>query len=94
MQKSRSLLIENDYVKAKNIAHEIDTFNNYRKELQDQMLEEATNLIDKQKKSVIERKSWHKGIVGIVSAKLVDIYHKPTIVFAEEKNMLTVSKIY
>ena len=89
-EKAVSLLIENDYVKAKNIAYEIDTFNNYRKELQDQMLEQAINLIDKQKKSiVIERKNWHKGIVGIVSAKLVDIYHKPTIVFAEEKNMLT-----
>jgi single-stranded-DNA-specific exonuclease len=62
-----------------------DEANRKRRELQDHMLEEA--LADAVASAaepalVVARAGWHAGVAGIVAAKLVDRFHKPTAVIA------------
>jgi len=50
---------------------------------------EALNMIEhskdlqKAKSTVLYQKDWHKGVIGIVASRLIETYHRPTIVFTE-----------
>ena len=70
-------------------SEEMDVANENRKEEQLKTLNEAIaqieswGNIDELKSIVVYQENWHKGIVGIVASKLVDIYYKPTIVLTK-----------
>src|SRR5262249_30818564 len=56
-----------------------------RRELQDRMLAEALADAAEQAREaaiVVARAGWHPGVAGIVAAKVVDRYRKPTAVIA------------
>ncbi len=40
------------------------------------------------KSIVVYDKDWHKGVIGIVAAKLVDEFHRPSIVFTESNGLI------
>lgn len=94
-KNSVRLLIEKDFHTAIQMANHINEFNNNRKDKDKSITEEAFAIIDamegfdQQNAIVLSGKTWHKGVIGIVASRLVDKYHKPSIVFSEQNDMLT-----
>lgn len=52
------------------------------------MLETADLDLDK-KTTVLFNPEWHKGVLGIVASRLIEKYHRPTIVLCESNGMAT-----
>lgn len=89
-KKAVEILVEDDYEKAKNLAVSIEKNNLKRRELEQNITEEALEMIDETKKStVVFSKNWHRGVVGIVASRLIETHYKPTIVFSENNGILT-----
>lgn len=70
------------------IAKELDDQNTKRRELQQEIFKEAVEKIEKEfdfendNCIVISGKGWHRGVIGIVASKIVEEYHRPTILIA------------
>jgi single-stranded-DNA-specific exonuclease len=82
------LLLCSDPVKAGAMAAELDESNAARQALEQAMLRdvlERTKTIPafrKKKSIVLASEDWHPGVVGIVASRIVDMYHRPTILIA------------
>ena len=73
--------------KAMEISKRIDQYNSNRKELDSQVTVEANEIIDRhaqvldgKKPIVIYDRNWHKGVIGIVAARLAELYFRPSVV--------------
>lgn len=89
-RKAVEVLIEQDYIKAKQLAQLIDLNNIKRKELEVETTREAIEMLDKTKNTnVVFHSNWHKGVIGIVASRLIESHYRPTIVFAEQDGLLT-----
>lgn len=82
------LLITEDYEEAKTLVNDIESLNNDRKTIIDTIVEEATEIIQKNKLTdfnviVVSKNDWHEGVLGIVANRLVELYNKPVIVLTE-----------
>jgi single-stranded-DNA-specific exonuclease len=80
------MLLANDNETALEKAQLLDTMNKARRAEQDKILEEA--IIQAEQYSddpvlVVSGKGWNHGIIGIVAAKLLEKYKKPTYVLEE-----------
>lgn len=69
------------------LAELLDGFNRERQQLEQRTLEEAIALIEKQGPGdsyslVLAAEGWHPGVIGIVASRLVERYHRPTILIA------------
>jgi single-stranded-DNA-specific exonuclease len=85
------LLLENSPQRAKFLAMQLDTANKRRQSKQEHMLSEALELVENEKLYehpviVCWAKSWHPGLIGLVSGKLAEKYHRPSIVLAVDEN--------
>ncbi len=73
----------------------IDQHNTNRKEKEKIICEEALEIIEHdsnyQNKStnVLYKADWHKGVVGIAAAKIIESYYKPTIVLCGEGDVIS-----
>jgi len=82
------MLTTNDEEHADRLAQALDLVNAQRQEVERRMVEEAHEMITAQGglKSrgaiVLGRVGWHAGVIGIVASRLVDTYHRPTIIVA------------
>ena len=84
-----NLLLSEDFKEAKKIARQLDQANQKRRETEAQMLEIATaqaNTLQHQHSLVLHSSQFHEGISGIVAARMVDQFYKPTIVCAKNGN--------
>ncbi len=94
-RESVRLLVEEDYEAARRQAESINLFNEQRKELDKQMTEEAVTAVRQQEDGeahsgiAIVGSQWHKGVIGIVASRLVEQFHKPTIVLTENDGYAT-----
>ncbi len=83
-----TLLIEEDYEMALEKTKKIQQNNTDRKTLDKDITEEAFAMIDtnevliNKKSTVLYQEHWHKGVIGIVASRLIEKYHRPTIVLA------------
>jgi single-stranded-DNA-specific exonuclease len=87
------LLISTDLKESKILAQELELTNKERKEIQEETIEEAETLI----RSVIDIKQlrvivlaseiFHPGVIGIAASRLVDKYHRPTVLIALEEGV-------
>jgi single-stranded-DNA-specific exonuclease len=74
--------------RAEELAQALDLCNTQRQEIERQMVDEAHEMITAQGglkergAIVLGREGWHPGVIGIVAARLVDTYHRPSIVIA------------
>jgi single-stranded-DNA-specific exonuclease len=70
----------------------INTNNNDRKSVDRQITLEATHMLEKSgegiagKATVVYNPMWHKGVIGIVASRLIELYYKPTIVLTDSNN--------
>ena len=88
-KKAVQLFIEQDEIKAKEIASFLQSDNADRKETDASITEEAlaiinadNNLINRNT-TVLFQPHWHKGVVGIVASRLIENYYRPTIVLTQ-----------
>lgn len=85
-QHSLDLLTTQDSARALEIAQNLDVFNTTRKKEQNRIFEEAISQADAYQDDsvlVVSSPGWSHGIIGIVAAKLLERYKKPTFVLEE-----------
>ena len=91
-RKAVHLLLSKDETEAKENANLLHQRNKMRKEIDLQIVQEAQFILEKkqeegtlenQKSIVLFQSHWHKGIVGIAAARIVESHHRPTIILAE-----------
>ena len=80
------LLITSDPAEAQQLAEEINTSNNERREFDNSTRDEALQILsedpdnDRRFTTVVYAPHWHKGVVGIVASRLTESFYRPTIV--------------
>jgi single-stranded-DNA-specific exonuclease len=86
--KAVEMLTTEDAELAGKIAEELDLVNSRRQELEREIVSEAQEMIKaegglKERGAIVlGRKGWHAGVIGIVASRLVDYYHRPTVIVA------------
>ncbi|HLS31760.1 MAG TPA: single-stranded-DNA-specific exonuclease RecJ [Flavobacteriaceae bacterium] len=90
------LLMENDVEKAEGFAQKIEEFNNNRKRTDKDITAEALLQIEESGEkdrfsTVVYHHKWHKGVIGIVASRLIETYHRPTLVFTKSGDKLSAS---
>lgn len=84
------LLVVDDEKRALHLAQELDKTNHCRKEHQNKVLDAARQQVEWGEAGsdvlVVDGEGWHPGVVGIVAAKLTDIYRKPAVVISIEED--------
>lgn len=87
------LLICNNMDIARQLAFELDSLNQTRKEFEQEMKTEALaicanlpSLAQSQQAHgiVLYQADWHQGVIGILASRIKDQFHRPVIVFAQE----------
>ena len=82
------LLFTEDALEAKELACQLNALNAQRQEIERQVLEEAVlqveaNSLADRSVIMVMGKDWHPGVIGIVSSRLKDRYHKPALVVTD-----------
>ena len=80
------LLTTDDAETAYLISSELNSLNLKRKELEGNIIDEAIDLVDKQKLQDIiflVKKDWHEGLIGIVASRLKEHYNRPAFILSQ-----------
>lgn len=83
------LLLGDDKQELQELAELLDGFNHDRQQLEQQTLEQALVRLeelgnDHRYSIVLADQRWHSGVIGIVASRLVERYHRPTVMIALE----------
>jgi single-stranded-DNA-specific exonuclease len=85
------LFFTEDEAFALQVAEQLNHDNQKRKEIENHILAEAIEQIKEtpnlSKGIVIAKRNWHRGVIGLVASKLVEIYSKPVIVISIENGI-------
>ena len=87
-----NLLLSQDIEEAAQMAESINDKNSQRRSFDSTITEEAHEMIKQDpdfkdaKTTVLFKKDWHKGVIGIVASRCVDTYYRPTIILTESNN--------
>lgn len=73
---------------AAEIAQMIDEKNSERKVIVENIFNQALTMITDEPIQILHHKDWHKGVLGIVAGRLLEQFHKPIIMLAEEEGVL------
>lgn len=81
------LLLGADPQEAQALAELLDGFNQERQQIEQQTLEQAVAAVEEQGCAdgysiVLADDRWHSGVIGIVASRLVERYHRPTVLIA------------
>ncbi len=82
------LLLAHDREEAFRLAGLLDKHNQDRQKIQKGILEEAMQIIEQevnfknQRIIVVSKDGWHKGVLGIVAARMAERYYRPSIVIS------------
>jgi single-stranded-DNA-specific exonuclease len=89
------LLISKTETEANELAEKVNLKNEVRKEFDSSITEEAIAMIEgsdflrSSKSTVLFKNTWHKGVIGIVAARCVEKYYRPTVILTESNNKIT-----
>lgn len=89
------LLISKTEEDANAFAGKVNIKNDLRREFDMNITEEALAMIEsseslqKAKSTVLFKDSWHKGVIGIVAARCVERYYRPTVILTESNDKIT-----
>jgi single-stranded-DNA-specific exonuclease len=84
------MLLSEDLREARALAEQLDRANAERQDLQARIAGEAIASAERlgtpeqRRTLVVSSSGWHVGVVGIVAARLVERFHRPALVIAEE----------
>ena len=82
------LLLGRDTDLNSRIAEELDTANAERQTIEKTILEQAIAMVENSgmypecRSIVLASREWHQGVIGIVASRLVERFHRPTILIA------------
>jgi single-stranded-DNA-specific exonuclease len=88
-KKAVQLFIEKEEEPALVLAGMLHTDNVERKEADSSITQQAleslneSSLLKNKKTTVVYNPNWHKGVVGIVASRLIETYHRPTVVLTK-----------
>lgn len=90
------LLTQFTIEEARKVAQEIELFNKERRELDQNITEEALKMVlinneFAKSATVVYSPNWHKGVIGIVASRLIENHYKPTIVFTKSGDIIAAS---
>lgn len=89
------LLIAKTEEEANDLAGKVNIKNDLRKQFDSDITEEAIAMIEgdaalrSAKSTVLFKNTWHKGVIGIVAARCVEKYYRPTVILTESNNKIT-----
>ncbi len=89
------LLISQTEEEAFSFAEKVNIKNDLRREFDLSITEEAIAMIENderlrnRKSTVLFKNTWHKGVIGIVAARCVERFYRPTIILTESNDKLT-----
>lgn len=86
-------LLASDPEQAYLLARELDSLNNERRDIEQDMKQQAFHILDKLQWDTTQlpvgicvyEPTWHQGVIGIVAARVKDKYHRPVIAFARSE---------
>jgi single-stranded-DNA-specific exonuclease len=87
-----ALLLSDDPAEALERARRLETQNAQRQELDQRILQEAVDLVERDVRLdeefglVLASDTWHPGVIGIVASRVVERYARPAILIALEGN--------
>ena len=90
-------LLSDDYEQAFNYAATLNKMNQQRRQIEGEMLEQATTLLERQfrrldnsdsmpKALALYDEQWHQGVVGLLASRIKEKYHRPVFAFADAGN--------
>jgi len=90
-------LLSDDYEQAFNYAATLNKMNQQRRQIEGEMLEQATILLEQQlsrldssdsvpKALALYDEQWHQGVVGLLASRIKEKYHRPVFAFADAGN--------
>lgn len=90
---SLKIYFETDPVQVKKDLEKIKQHNTKRQEICNKIYDDCEKALEKvdmrgQRVITLASKAWDKGVLGIVCSRLVEKYHKPTFLFAQEGDLL------
>lgn len=77
-----------DEDEAHEIAKMIDQKNSERKEIVEEIYQQAVTMLTGDPVEVLYHEDWHKGVLGIVAGRLLEQTHKPVVMLAKEGEIL------
>ncbi|MDD2899541.1 MAG: single-stranded-DNA-specific exonuclease RecJ [Desulfuromonadaceae bacterium] len=86
------LLLSGNIEECAIIADDLDAANTERQTVERRILEQAVTMVEDSgqypdcKSIVLASPEWHLGVIGIVASRLVERYHRPTILIAIDEN--------
>lgn len=89
------LLVAESEDEANEMAGKINSTNDLRREFDVNITEEAIAMIEGNealrtaKSTVLFKNTWNKGVIGIVAARCVERYYRPTIILTESNERIT-----
>ena len=89
-EESVRLFVTDDAEEAKEIALSLERQNSARQSKQKEIVKQALDLVREQvdlerdRGIVLWEESWHSGVIGIVASRLVEEFHRPTVVITLE----------
>jgi single-stranded-DNA-specific exonuclease len=87
--KGVRLLTTESESEAQTLAEELEQLNLTRREIEADIVREALEQVESRELSgglVLSSRRWHLGVVGIVAARIMERFHRPTIVIAIGEN--------
>ena len=89
------LLISKSEADALMLAEKVNLKNDLRRQFDLDTTEEALAMIDGNevlrlaKSTVLFKNTWHKGVIGIVAARCIEKYYRPTVILTESNDKIT-----
>lgn len=89
------LLLSENLSEADTLAGRINEKNILRRKFDETITEEAIAMIEanevekKAKTTVLFKKDWHKGVIGIVASRCIERYYRPTVILTESHGKAT-----
>jgi single-stranded-DNA-specific exonuclease len=86
-------LLTDDRVRAVELMRYLNSLNEERRRLEEEIFEECIQTIEAQGEAhtqrvfILEGEGWHLGVVGIVASRIVERYNRPVILLALEKDL-------
>ncbi|HEV2351141.1 MAG TPA: single-stranded-DNA-specific exonuclease RecJ [Terriglobia bacterium] len=87
------LLTTSDAAQARQIAERLEALNRERQRVETEILREILARMDEHPEKadcyslVLSGEGWHRGVIGIVAQRVVEIYHRPTLIIGVEKGI-------
>jgi single-stranded-DNA-specific exonuclease len=87
------LLTTPDVVQARQIAERLETLNRERQRVETEILNEIKVWMEQHPEKagrnslVFSGEGWHRGVIGIVAQRVVELYHRPTLVIGIEQGV-------